>query len=525
MKKFAIAAAVVCCCLPFIVGPAVLAMITLLFSSAAQATACDTGMSAVTDTGGIIRLPVTGSFTVTSEFGMRINPVSHIRRLHAGIDLAEQPHGGPVVAMKDGVVSAIPSGGDGGNMVFVDHGGGLESRYMHLATRSVQVGQQVHAGQRIGTEGATGAVTGPHVHWEVHVSGQPVNPRTWAAQHGITLPALGGHGQAAGAVPGGATAGTPASSSAAASAAHVSTGSPADLPARIGAFSGEQIRNAALIIKAGQAMKLDGWTITVGVMTAMGESSLNNVDHGDTVGPDSRGLFQQRSAGWGTYAQRMNPTSAATSFFTALLKVPGYHNLAPTIAAHRTQRNADPYHYQSYWAPAAQMVAKLTHDSDLLASLQVDGDVTSCAPEVTAAGLPPAPDTSCPASSSPAEKDLQPAALRALRCVDEAFPKITTMYGVGTRSGPSDHATGAAVDFMIEDYRSPAGRAYGWQVAKWARANAQSLGVTYVIFDMKIWSTAREDEGWRPYTRYGSTPDDTLAHRDHVHVSTSSSAS
>ena len=85
---------------------------------------------------------------------------------------------------------------------------------------------------------------------------------------------------------------------------------------------------------------------TVAVMTAMGESSLINVDHGDAAGPDSRGLFQQRDNGaWGTYADRMNPQTAATNFYTALLRVEGWETLPPTIAAHRVQRNADPNHY------------------------------------------------------------------------------------------------------------------------------------------------------------------------------------
>lgn len=72
------------------------------------------------------------------------------------------------------------------------------------------------------------------------------------------------------------------------------------LPVTVGRWRGEQVVNAAAIIKAGQAMRLDARTITIGVMTAMGESSLLVLDRGYLVGPDSRGLFQQRSNGaWG----------------------------------------------------------------------------------------------------------------------------------------------------------------------------------------------------------------------------------
>jgi surface antigen len=95
-------------------------------------------------------------------------------------------------------------------------------------------------------------------------------------------------------------------------------------------------------------------------MTAMGESGLRVLDYGDGPGPDSRGLFQQRDNGaWGTYPDRMNPTTSATNFFNALQKVSGWEQLEPTTAAHRVQRNADPFHYQSYWAAAVEVVAAL----------------------------------------------------------------------------------------------------------------------------------------------------------------------
>jgi hypothetical protein len=92
-------------------------------------------------------------------------------------------------------------------------------------------------------------------------------------------------------------------------------------------------------------------------MTAMGESSLINVNYGDAAGPDSRGLFQQRDNGaWGTLTDRLNPTIAATNFFKALLRVPNWASLPPTLAAHYTQRNADPNHYTKYWSAAVQVV-------------------------------------------------------------------------------------------------------------------------------------------------------------------------
>ena len=115
----------------------------------------------------------------------------------------------------------------------------------------------------------------------------------------------------------------------------------------------EQVQNAATVIRAGQALGVPGRGLVIGVMTAMGESSLLVVDHGDAAGPDSRGLFQQRDNGaWGTYTDRMDPMTSATAFFRALLAVPGWEQLPPTIAAHRTQHNADPWHYARWWDAA-----------------------------------------------------------------------------------------------------------------------------------------------------------------------------
>ena len=101
-----------------------------------------------------------------------------------------------------------------------------------------------------------------------------------------------------------------------------------------------QLVNAAHIIEAGKALGLEVRDQTIGVMTAMGESTLNVIDYGDGAGPDSRGLFQQRDNGaWGTYEDRMDPYISATNFFKAMIRsVPERESLEPTIVAHRTQQ-------------------------------------------------------------------------------------------------------------------------------------------------------------------------------------------
>lgn len=111
-------------------------------------------------------------------------------------------------------------------------------------------------------------------------------------------------------------------------------------------------------------------------------------------------------------------------------------------------------------------------------------------------------------------------------CAARRAPCIPSIGGYARRSIAgtstlSDHATGNAVDIMLsKNYRSPAENALGWEIARFWQANAAAVGVKYVIFNAKIWSAERADEGWRPYSHPGGGRTDTLQHHDHVHVST-----
>jgi cell wall-associated NlpC family hydrolase len=122
----------------------------------------------------------------------------------------------------------------------------------------------------------------------------------------------------------------------------------------------EQLHNAGTVIAVGQSMGVDQRGVTIGVMTAIDESGLVNIDVGDAAGPDSRGLFQQRATGWGSYQDRMDPAIASRSFYSALQKVPGWEAMSPTAAAHTVQRNADPNAYSRYFAEAEQIVSNAT---------------------------------------------------------------------------------------------------------------------------------------------------------------------
>lgn len=118
-------------------------------------------------------MPTTG--TVTSLYGMRVHPVNGVRRLHAGIDIANKT-GTPVVASKDGKVTRLGVGQGYGNRIVVDHGNGTSTLYAHLSAFKCSNGQQVKQGQVIGLLGNTGVGTGPHLHFEIRQGGSPTNP-------------------------------------------------------------------------------------------------------------------------------------------------------------------------------------------------------------------------------------------------------------------------------------------------------------------------------------------------------------
>ena len=112
---------------------------------------------------------------LSSNFGMRNHPVLGGRRAHHGVDLAA-PHGTPVYATADGLVGMAQWYSSYGNYVQIEHGGSLQTRYAHLSSYTVQPGDMVQKGDLIGYVGSTGRSTGPHLHYEVRVEGQPVNP-------------------------------------------------------------------------------------------------------------------------------------------------------------------------------------------------------------------------------------------------------------------------------------------------------------------------------------------------------------
>ena len=123
--------------------------------------------------GGQLLWPASGS--VTSGYGYRTHPIFGDGRMHTGIDIGA-PYGAPVIAADAGTVAYVGAMSGYGNVVVIDHGGGLATTYNHLSAFGVSSGQTVGRGVYIANVGCTGYCTGPHLHFEVRINGSPVDP-------------------------------------------------------------------------------------------------------------------------------------------------------------------------------------------------------------------------------------------------------------------------------------------------------------------------------------------------------------
>jgi murein DD-endopeptidase MepM/ murein hydrolase activator NlpD len=117
---------------------------------------------------------------LTSNFGVRSDPFNGHARMHKGIDIPG-PKGTPIYATADGIVARSGWVNGYGNMVEITHGNGMETRYGHMSKLIVEPNSRVRRGQIIGLMGSTGRSTGSHLHYEVRVDGQAINPLPFVA--------------------------------------------------------------------------------------------------------------------------------------------------------------------------------------------------------------------------------------------------------------------------------------------------------------------------------------------------------
>lgn len=131
--------------------------------------------------GGAMIWPIPGYSQITSQFGMRVHPITGAYKLHTGMDVSA-PIGASFVAAANGIVSKATYNTAYGNMVIIDHGGGVQTLYAHGSEIIAQIGQTVSAGDEILKVGSTGYSTGPHAHFEIRINGQTVNPVDYLVQ-------------------------------------------------------------------------------------------------------------------------------------------------------------------------------------------------------------------------------------------------------------------------------------------------------------------------------------------------------
>lgn len=262
----------------------------------------------------------------------------------------------------------------------------------------------------------------------------------------------------------------------------------------------EQIASASTVAAVAHREDLPARALTVGLATAMQESELRNLDGGDQ---DSAGLFQQRpSQGWGTFDEVTDPVYASEAFFTALIAVDRWQQLPVTVAAQTVQRSAYPDAYQQHADEAKALSAALTGHRGAALSCTVRAEQER-QQKLDPTGLTPRATT--------------------LRTAMEDAWGTQSLGGFApggvTRSNPSAHNEGRAIDVFFEPYDDQLMRHHGWALAHWMVANADELDVSIIIYRDNIWSAARSPEGWRDYTSpFGAPKDPTQRHLDHIHV-------
>jgi murein DD-endopeptidase MepM/ murein hydrolase activator NlpD len=111
----------------------------------------------------------------SSNYGYRVDPFTRAPAMHTGVDFRAE-HGSPVRATAPGKVVTAEYSGGYGNMVEIEHVGGVSTRYAHMSAISVSVGQTVATGTVLGRVGSTGRSTGPHLHYETRINDEPLDP-------------------------------------------------------------------------------------------------------------------------------------------------------------------------------------------------------------------------------------------------------------------------------------------------------------------------------------------------------------
>ncbi|MFD4144608.1 hypothetical protein [Streptomyces sp. NPDC058572] len=237
-------------------------------------------------------------------------------------------------------------------------------------------------------------------------------------------------------------------------------------------LTAEQAANAATISAVGTTRGMPERAVTIALATALQESALRNIEHGDR---DSLGLFQQRpSQGWGTPAQILDPVYASRKFYEHLDEVPGYSRLPLTVAAQRVQRSGFPQAYAKHEPDATLLAAALTGraSATLTCAVRGGGD----------AGDPAKVRTELVRVFGP---DVLPGGVQ----------------GGGAKSGSAGAAAAGEVTLPVPatsgSASGGAASRRGWELAHWAVARADGLRIAEVSYGGRVWHADESDEGWQ----------------------------
>ncbi|MFI9719082.1 hypothetical protein ACIHFE_05405 [Streptomyces sp. NPDC052396] len=234
----------------------------------------------------------------------------------------------------------------------------------------------------------------------------------------------------------------------------------------------EQAVNAATITAVGTTRGLPERAVTIALATAMQESGLRNIHHGDR---DSLGLFQQRpTQGWGTAAQITDPVYSSGAFYDQLKQVPGWSRLPLTVAAQRVQHSGFPQAYAKHETDATRLSAALTGRM---------GAAFTC-------------------STSPSDgKPGDPGAVRSkLRKEFAGTVEPSGPAGSGGKGGSAGGPRTVAVP--VQQVRpvsteQDAVQRQGWELASWAVAHAAELRIERVVFNGREWTAKSSRAGWQ----------------------------
>lgn len=255
-------------------------------------------------------------------------------------------------------------------------------------------------------------------------------------------------------------------------------------------FTPEQAVNAATISAIGTSRGMPERAVAIALATALQESGLRNIQHGDR---DSLGLFQQRpSQGWGTEKQIMDPTYAAGVFYEHLAKVPGYSRLPLTVAAQRVQHSGFPQAYAKHEPDATLLAAALTGRA--AATLTCQGR-----PAATPAGGP------APVRAALARdfgRDVLQEAGATVAAEGSAVSPEPSAPASSSAPAASPAATGTAdrtVTVPVPEGSGSGSTALrrGWEVAHWAVANSSALHIDRVSYAGREWTAGTAEGSWR----------------------------